>query len=126
MLETSLDHSFGTRFPCIRPLLAIDLDDETSCRKPLLSAVELARRPLSRVYVGLNDLRIDRGSNELFEPLVDGTVEYVRNCVRGPRFGVAGLTVPHLGSPVPSRLLAAELTTLKGLVVVEVGPLAET
>ena len=74
------------------------------------AAAELAGRPLSRVYVGLNDLRIDRGSTQLFEPLVDGTVEAVRAQVRAPRFGVAGLTLPDRGAPVPSRLLAAELT----------------
>jgi nucleotide-binding universal stress UspA family protein len=32
-------------------LLAIDLDDETSCRKPLLSAVELARKFAARLHV---------------------------------------------------------------------------
>ena len=32
-------------------LLAIDLDDETSCRKPLLSAVELARAFGARLHV---------------------------------------------------------------------------
>ena len=32
-------------------LLAIDLNDETSCRKPLLSAVELARTFGARLYV---------------------------------------------------------------------------
>ena len=69
---------------------------------------ELARRPLSRVYVGLNDLRIDRGSTELFRPLVDGTVEAVRAVVPQP-FGVAGLTLPGCGFPVPGDLLAAEL-----------------
>src|SRR3712207_2903961 len=47
-------------------------------------AAELARRPLSRVYVGLNDLRIDRGSDQLFTPLVDGTVDAVRAAVPGP------------------------------------------
>jgi hypothetical protein len=73
---------------------------------------ELGTRPLSRVYVGLNDLRIDRGSNELFEPLVDGTVEQVRSHVGRPRFGVAGLTLPDRGAPVPSRLLAAELSRI--------------
>ncbi|WP_324273449.1 hypothetical protein [Blastococcus brunescens] len=31
-------------------------------------SAELALRPLSRIYVGLNDLRIDRGSDELFRP----------------------------------------------------------
>jgi hypothetical protein len=74
---------------------------------------ELVRRPLSRVYVGLNDLRIDRGSDNLFEPLADGTVDEVRSWVTGPLFGVAGLTVPDSGSPVPSRLLAAELARLR-------------
>jgi hypothetical protein len=76
---------------------------------------ELVRRPLSRVYVGLNDLRIDRGSDALFEPLVDGTVDAVRQEVRRAGdvpFGVAGLTRPDAGSPVPSRLLAAELARL--------------
>jgi citrate lyase beta subunit len=72
---------------------------------------ELVTRPLSRVYVGLNDLRIDRGSSALFEPLVDGTVERLRRAVPMP-FGVAGLTLPEGGHPVPSRLLAAELARL--------------
>jgi hypothetical protein len=74
-------------------------------------AEELAARPLSRVYVGLNDLRIDRGSTDLFAPLVDGTVEEVRAHV-GCDFGVAGVTVPGGGAPVPTRLLAAELARL--------------
>jgi hypothetical protein len=74
-------------------------------------AAALARRPLSRVYVGLNDLRIDRRSEELFRPLVDGTVDAVRAEVGQP-FGVGGLTLPGCGSPVPSDLLAAELVRL--------------
>ncbi len=72
---------------------------------------ELARRPLSRLYLGLNDLRIDRRSDNLFTPLVDGTVDAVRAAVPG-RFGVAGLTLPGGGFPVPSSLLAAELVRL--------------
>ena len=71
----------------------------------------LARRPLSRIYVGLNDLRIDRGATELFRPLVDGTVDAVRAEVAQP-FGVGGLTLPGRGFPVPSDLLAAELVRL--------------
>ncbi len=72
----------------------------------------LARRPLSRVYLGLNDLRIDRGSvDPLFAPLVDGTADRVRRAVDVP-FGVAGLTLPDRGRPVPSRLLAGELARL--------------
>ncbi|WP_104525045.1 aldolase/citrate lyase family protein [Blastococcus atacamensis] len=74
-------------------------------------AAELAARPLSRIYVGLNDLRIDRGSPELFRPLVDGTVDAVRSEV-GTAFGVGGLTLPGGGFPVPGDLLAAELVRL--------------
>ncbi len=74
-------------------------------------AAELARRPLSRVYLGLNDLRIDRRSDTLFTPLVDGTVDAVRAAVPG-RFGVGGLTLPGGGAPVGSTLLAAELVRL--------------
>jgi hypothetical protein len=75
-------------------------------------AAELARRPLSRVYLGLNDLRIDRGGvDPLFAPLLDGTADRVRRAVDVP-FGVAGLTLPDRGHPVPSRLLAGELARL--------------
>jgi len=74
---------------------------------------ELVRRPVSRVYVGLNDLMIDRGGRNLFAALVDGTVDRVRAAVpAGMAFGVAGLTLPEAGHPVPSRLLAAELARL--------------
>ena len=71
-------------------------------------AAQLARRPLARIYLGLNDLRIDRASSELFRPLVDGTVETVRAQAAMP-FGVGGLTLPGGGFPVPGDLLAAEL-----------------
>ena len=74
----------------------------------VLRARVLAARPLSRVYVGLNDLRIDRGSDQLFRPLVDGTVDAVRAAVSMP-FGVGGLTLPGGGFPISSDLLAAEL-----------------
>src|SRR5205823_4959188 len=38
---------------------------------------DLAALPLTRVYVGLNDLAIDRGRTNIFEPLVDGTVDEI-------------------------------------------------
>jgi HpcH/HpaI aldolase/citrate lyase family len=80
-------------------------------RDGVARVAELAARPLSRVYVGLNDLRIDRGSDQLFAPLVDGTVVAVRAAVDRP-FGVGGLTLPEGGFPVPAWLLAAELVRL--------------
>ena len=76
----------------------------------------LAQRPLARVYVGLNDLRIDRGrpvgAAHLFAPLVDGTVDAVRAAVGSTPFGVAGLTRTGGGAPVATRLLAGELARL--------------
>ena len=75
-------------------------------------AAAFARRPLSRIYVGLNDLRIDRRSTELFRPLVDGTVDAVRAAVTAQPFGVGGLTLPGGGFPVSSDLLAAELVRI--------------
>lgn len=85
--------------------ILVETQDAVAC------SAELARRPLSRVYVGLNDLRIDRGSSALFTPLVDGTVEEVRGRFDVP-FGVAGLTRVDRGAPVPTRLLVAELARL--------------
>jgi hypothetical protein len=72
---------------------------------------ELVRRPLRRVYVGLNDLMIDSGAPCLFGALVDGTVDRVAAAARsrGVLFGVAGVTVPEGGTPVPSRLLMGAL-----------------
>ena len=71
----------------------------------------LVARPLSRVYVGLNDLMIDRGGSSLFAPLVDGTVDRVAGATiaAGIPFGVAGLTRPEDGAPVPCRLVLGAL-----------------
>ena len=71
----------------------------------------LVRRPLSRVYLGLNDLMIDRGGRCLFTALVDGTADGVgaATVAAGHPFGVAGLTRPDAGHPVPCRLLVGEL-----------------
>jgi len=72
---------------------------------------ELLARPLTRVYVGLNDLMIDRGGRCLFLALVDGTVDRVARlaATTGIPFGVAGLTLPEAGRPVPCRLVAGAL-----------------
>jgi HpcH/HpaI aldolase/citrate lyase family len=75
------------------------------------AAAELGKLPLSRVYVGLNDLAICRGSSSIFEALVDGTIERIRPHIT-THFGVAGLTLPENGHPVPCRLLAGELVRL--------------
>jgi hypothetical protein len=81
-------------------------------RDALERAQELARIPIFRAYVGLNDLAIDRGVRNIFLPLVDGTLEAVRSAFRVP-FGFGGLTLPDRGYPVPSRLLLSEMARLE-------------
>lgn len=74
-------------------------------------AAELGRLPLRRVYLGLNDLAIQRKSRNIFEPLIDGVLDQVRenfHCA----FGFGGLTLPDYGRPVPCRLLMAEMARL--------------
>lgn len=68
----------------------------------------LASLPLSRVYVGLNDLSIERGSRSLFSAVCDGTLARIQQSFSQP-FGFGGLTLPWLGWPVPCRLLMAAM-----------------
>lgn len=68
--------------------------------------------PISRVYVGLNDLTIECGYRNIFAPLVDGTVERMLDHFRTLR-GFGGLTLYDRGFPVPCRLLIAEMARLK-------------
>jgi hypothetical protein len=74
-------------------------------------AARIGALPLARVYVGLMDLMVERGAASPFTPLVDGTVATVRAATQQV-FGVAGLTAPGFGAPVPARLLAGELVRL--------------
>ncbi|MGH3042399.1 MAG: aldolase/citrate lyase family protein [Gaiellaceae bacterium] len=76
-------------------------------------AAELARLPVSRVYVGLNDLAIERGTPSIFAPLADGLLDELRERFAAVRFGFGGLTLPEAGSPLPCRLLVAEIARLR-------------
>jgi 2-keto-3-deoxy-L-rhamnonate aldolase RhmA len=75
-------------------------------------AETLARLPLSRIYVGLNDLAIQRASPNIFMAVIDGTVERLRRTIDLP-FGFGGLTLPDCGFPIPCRLLIAEMARLR-------------
>ena len=75
-------------------------------------ARELGALPLSRVYVGLNDLAIERGARNIFEPVADGTLDRVREHIHVP-FGFAGATLPDRGHPIPARLLLNEFARLR-------------
>lgn len=72
---------------------------------------ELAELPLSRAYIGLNDLSINRKSPNIFTALADGTAECIRNAFSIP-VGFAALTLPDKGYPIPCRLLMGELARL--------------
>ena len=73
---------------------------------------ELGRLPLDRVYLGLNDLAIDRGAGSIFDAVGDGTVERVRRHFPRAAFGFAGLTDTRRGDPIPAHLLTREIHRL--------------
>lgn len=75
-------------------------------------ACQLSQLPLSRIYVGLNDLAIERGTPCIFEAVLDGTVERMREAITRVPFGFGGLTLPERGYPIPCRLLLAEMVRL--------------
>lgn len=75
-------------------------------------AGELAGLPLSRIYVGLNDLAIERRTPHIFAPLADGLLDRIRGAFDRP-FGFGGLTLPERGHPLPCRLLIAEMARLR-------------
>lgn len=75
-------------------------------------ASELAALPLSRVFVGLHDLAIERRIANPFRSLTDGMIDEVRPLFSCP-FGLGGLTVPEGGYPIPCVLLLAELLRLR-------------
>ena len=74
-------------------------------------AAELARLPLARAYLGLNDLAIERQSGSIFAAVADGTLERARRPFDVP-FGFGGLTLPERGVPIPCRLLMGEMGRL--------------
>lgn len=85
--------------------ILIETKDAVACSKALGSL------PLSRIYVGLNDLSIDRNLRCIFTSVADGTLDKMRESIH-QSFGFGGLTLPEKGHPIPCRLLAGEITRL--------------
>jgi hypothetical protein len=72
-------------------------------------AEALAALPLSRAYLGLMDLALERRTPDIFTALRDGTLNRVAEACTDIPFGFAGLTVPGSGFPLPTEELAAEM-----------------
>jgi hypothetical protein len=71
----------------------------------------IALRP-SFCFVGLVDLALERTTSNLFAPIVDGLLDDVSTALRNANipFGFGGLTLPGYGTPIPSELLAGEMS----------------
>jgi hypothetical protein len=78
----------------------------------LANARALAILPVCRIYLGLNDLAIERGTRSIFTALTDGTVESLRRICADVPFGFGGMTIPEAGKPIPAILLLGELVRL--------------
>lgn len=105
MVETPREVEAYLRLVDARVHAGILVETRAACD----AAPELAKLPLDRVYVGLNDLSISRRSPTLFEPFIDGLALALRECFEGTPFGIGGLTVVDRGAPVPALLLMSEL-----------------
>jgi hypothetical protein len=81
-------------------------------RDAVANAIDLATLPLTRMYVGLNDLQIDSGTRHIFVAVSDGTIDRVRASAGRIPFGFAGLTLPGGGTPLPVRHLIDEMARL--------------
>lgn len=99
-----------------RFLALVDSRCETCVMLETGAAVTLARAldtlPVDYAYFGLNDHRIDTGSDFLFRPLLDGTLEEVRASLRRVKFGFGGVTDVGQGFPVPAIKFLEELERL--------------
>lgn len=73
-------------------------------KESLYNIEEFEAMPLYRYYVGLNDLSIELNSKNLFKPLTEPYLKKIGGKTN-KKFGLAGLTHPNLGSPIPCRTL---------------------
>ena len=73
---------------------------------------EILKMDISRLYIGLNDLSIDRKSKNIFMPFLDGTLKKLRERIKIP-FGYGGLTHAMEGSPISCNLLLTHMISLK-------------
>lgn len=105
MVQTPVDVERFLAMVGGRVRAGILMETVSACRH----AADIASLPLDLVYVGLNDLSIDRGTDTIFEPLRDGVALELRARFAGIPFGLGGLTVVDGGRPIACLDLMAEL-----------------
>lgn len=82
-------------------------------RAAVAEIAQIADLPADRIYVGLNDLHIDRASNTIFAPLADGLLDTLHSHYQDRAFGFGGLTLPGLGAPLHGKHLYQEMARLE-------------
>jgi hypothetical protein len=73
------------------------------------AASELRALDWDVLYLGLNDLTIERAAPSIFSPLIDGTLDHLEAALAPRTFGFGGVTLPNAGSPLLSLWLMAEM-----------------
>ena len=76
---------------------------------------EISQFDIQAVYIGLNDLAISLGRDNIFAVVADGTLDKIAEVLLDRRipFGWGGLTLVDAGSPIPCRLLMAEMARVR-------------
>lgn len=78
-------------------------------RDAVADAARIGRSGISRAFIRLLDLALERRSPTIFTAVVDGTVTAVTAALGSVPYGFGGLTDPDRGHPVSARLLMSEL-----------------
>ncbi len=82
-------------------------------KEAINNAELIARLSVDYVYIGLNDLSLSRGSQNIFEAVADGTVEKTRKIFNKNIFGFGGITLLGCGDPIPFNLLLKEMSRIE-------------
>ncbi len=72
----------------------------------------LSKLAWKTAFIGLNDLMISRSGTYIWDPLIDGTVDWIFAQLPGRKLGFGGITLLEHGHPLPFKLLIKEMARL--------------